>query len=103
MRLLESAEKKSRSIKMTTRRKKSGRAKAPGISDKSSTESKRTRPDPYHTEESYAGLSEVCKRLSKSQDFRTLGDELSGHDSFMVMAGLKQSAKARSPRASLLD
>ena len=54
----------------------------------------RPKPKPFHTEESYAAAAEMCKRLSDHQNFRTLGDDLSGHDSFMVMAGLKQAAKA---------
>jgi hypothetical protein len=54
-------------------------------------------PDKFQAElERDRRLDELCKRLSKSQDFRDISDDLSGHDSFMVVAGIK-AAKQKAP------
>lgn len=53
----------------------------------------KSNPAPYHTKDSYDALSLMAKRLSKSQDFRTLGDELTANDSVMIMTGMNEAAK----------
>jgi hypothetical protein len=42
-------------------------------------------------------LDEMLKRLSKTSDFRSIGEELSGHDSAMIIAGLREATKGAAP------
>jgi hypothetical protein len=50
-------------------------------------------------EESYRKLQEMAKRHSKPRGgFRTLGDELSGHEGAVLAFGLKQAAEPRPTR-----
>lgn len=51
----------------------------------------RKTPTFKYDEKAERAAEEMCKRLSQNQNFRTLGDELSGHDSSMIMVGLKEA------------
>ena len=39
-------------------------------------------------------LDEIFKRMSTSQNFRTLGDELAGHDAVMLVTGMRAAQEA---------
>ena len=43
--------------------------------------------------EKFAELDALCKGLSKSQDFRSLGDDLATADSFVLVAGIREAQK----------
>lgn len=46
-----------------------------------------------YSKEELSELSALCKSLSVDQDFRTIGDDLSSHDSAMVMAGVRAAGR----------
>ena len=46
------------------------------------------------SEVSDAEADELCRRLSKPGHFRTMGDELAGHDSFMLVTGMRAAQEA---------
>ena len=45
-------------------------------------------PQNAEHETSFRALDEIARRHSKSQEFRSLGDELSGHEPFVILAGI---------------
>lgn len=60
-----------------------------------------TQPDQkFQTDaEKFAKLDALIKGLSKSQDFRSLGDELATADSYVLVAGIRE---AQNPSRSRL-
>lgn len=53
-------------------------------------------------DENVRKAQEVAKRISQSQDFRSLGDQLSGHEASMIATGIKaaQTKAAGEPPAA---
>lgn len=55
----------------------------------------------YDSDASFQRAVEMSKRHSKTHDFRTIGDELSGHEGAMIVAGIKaaEEPKTQAPGA----